>query len=190
MSDNDTPPVNDNDLPDAPGSNPPADEKDWKVEAEKWKSLARTHEKKWQTANDELTNLRNASMSEAEKALENAKTEGRKAALAEVNDKVVKAELKAAAAEAGKKLPDGFDDVLNLGKFIDPDGNPLADKIASFVSTLGDSNGNGLPKVKGIGPQHGDSKGQLTRADLAKMSPSEITKARSEGRLNNLLGIE
>lgn len=183
------PPVNDNELPDPSGNAPSGEEKDWKAEADKWKSLARTHESKWKAANDELDTLRAASMSEAEKAIEDAKKAARQEALSEVGGKLVQAELKAAAAESGVKLPEGFEDVLNLSKFLGDNGSVNTDAVTNFVNSLGGSS-SGLPKVGGIGPQHGDPKGQVTRDQLSRMSPAEIMEARSMGRLNNILGIE
>ena len=158
-------------------------------ERDKWQALSKKHEGNWKNVSDELKTVRDASMSEAEKAIELAKEEGRKAAFGELGNALVEAELKVQAAKAGRDLPDDFAEVLNLAK-LSKDGKPDADAIAKVIKTLAPSKeGSKFAQGLGIGP-HTTSKGQLSRSDLKSMSHEEINKARREGRLNTLLGIE
>jgi hypothetical protein len=93
-------------------------------------------EKAAKTAQDELDKLRTATMSETEKAIAEAKAEGRKTALSEVNGKLLRSEIRAAAAG---KLADPDDAPLLLGdldQFLDKDGDPIPKAIASAIDTL------------------------------------------------------
>jgi len=186
-----TPPVNDND----PGSNPSEGGKpeqgtlEWyKAEAEKWTALSRKHEDAEKKLRKEVNDLRTASMSDAEKAIEKAKQDGASETLRKVTDRLVKAELKAHAAEKGATLPDL--DALNLAKFATEDGDPDEEAIAKFVDSLGTSK-NRFPSGKdlGIGRQGGDSRPkQWTRADLQGKTHAEIVEAREKGHLDTILG--
>lgn len=94
----------------------------------------RDAEKARKATEKELAELRQASMSEAEKAIEQAKAEARREALADAGNRLVKAELRAAAA--GKL---GDEQVaalleLDLSRFITDDGEPDSDAIAKFVA--------------------------------------------------------
>lgn len=184
-NDNTNPPVSDE------NTNPPAggggDDKDWKTEAEKWKTLSRKHEDAEKALKDKLTKLEQASMSEAEKAIEKAKQEGASETLKKVAERLVKSELKAIAAEKGVTLPDL--DALNLSKFATDDGEPDEAAIEKFVSSLGGS-ANRFPDGKdlGIGRQGGAGVKQWTRADLDGKTHAQIVEAREKGHLDTLLG--
>lgn len=183
------PPANDND----PGTNPPADngpEQDinyWQKEAEKWKGLSRKHEDKWKTLDKEVSTLKEASMSDAEKALENARKEGATEATKKASDRLVKLALKATAAEKGAALPDL--DALNLSRFMSEDGDVDEKAVEKFVDSLGSGsrfpNGGDL----GIGRQGGTGVRQWTRADLHGKPHAEVVAAREAGHLDKLLGI-
>lgn len=156
------------------------------ADVDKWKALSRTNEKRWNDASSELDTLRQSQMSDAEKAIEAAKAEGRTSALAEVGTRLVEAELRAQAASAGAELPSA--DFLNLNRFLSSDGSVDTDAVNTFVSSL--PKPAGAPAFRqdlGLGRQGGDAAGQLTRDDLSRMTPSEINKARKDGRLDSLL---
>src|SRR5690625_3046704 len=117
-------------------------------------------------------------------------------ALAQANERILKAEFRAAAAG---KLSDPSD-VL---RFIDTsdfevgdDGSVDAGAISAAVEGLLESKpylaaqGGTGPVFESPGTRRDPGKGQLTQADLQRMSPDEINAARAEGRLNDLLGIE
>lgn len=113
---------------------------DWKAEAEKHKALARKHEDRAKAnaaAARELEQVKAASMSDIEKAVAQAKAEGRSEGLASAATKVVAAEFKAAAAgrleaDALATLIDG----LNLVAFMDEAGDVDTAKVQSFVDGI------------------------------------------------------
>lgn len=114
--------------------------KDWKAEAEKWQGLARKHEDRAKTnasAAKELEQLRQSSMSDQEKAVAQAKAEGRTEAQKEAAAKVAEAELRAAAAgrlndQQLASLLEGVD----VAKFIDDVGDVDRDKVTKFVDGI------------------------------------------------------
>lgn len=196
MAENDgtTPPADDKGT--NPGTGGDTDTTDWKVEAEKWKALSRKHENEEKALKVKLAEKDQASMSEAEKAIAAAKEEGAKSVLSKVNERLAKAELKAAAAEAGVSLPDVK--ALKLDVFVNEDGEPNDEAIAEFIKSLKPVKGKKSefadPKDLGIGPQHGDKNAgkvkQYTREDLKNMTHKERVEARAAGHLNDLLSIE
>lgn len=176
-----------NPKPTDPPVNPPVDVDALTKDRDKWQALSRKHEKDYLATNAELEKIRIASMSDAEKAIADAKVEGRQSALSEVGDRLTVAALEVQAAKAGVTLPENFTEVLNLSK-LSKDGQPDTDAIARVISSF--SGGSKFPRVGGIGPQHGQPSDQLKESDLKNMTYQEINKARKDGRLNNLLGIE
>lgn len=174
--------------PDA-GNGNDGDVKDWKKEAEKWKFFAQKHEAAWKKASRELDELRKAQMSDAERAIAEAEERGRRAALESFARERAQLKLQATAGKAGVSLPGGLMEVLDVGRFIS-DGFEVDDSaIQEFVSQL--SQFKPQPKFSqqvGLGPQGSNGvPGQLTRADLRRMTPREIAQARKEGRLDALL---
>jgi hypothetical protein len=118
------------------------DVKDWKAEAEKWSGLARKHEERAKSnalAAKELEKVRAAAMSEQEKAVAAAKAEGLTEAQRTAAPRLVRAELRAAAAEAGlgKEALDGFLEYADLNRFVDDSGEPDGKAIAAAVKRLG-----------------------------------------------------
>jgi hypothetical protein len=155
------------------------------AEVDKWKSLSRTNEQRWKDASAERDSLKQAGMSDAEKALDAARAEGRNAALSEVGTRLAEAELRALAASAGVELPPA--DYLNMNRFVS-DGQVNADALTEFVSSL--PKRDAPPAFRqdiGLGRQGSPGANQLSRADLSQMTPAEINKARQEGRLDALL---
>lgn len=92
-------------------------------------------------AEKELADLRKQSMSENERAIAEAKS----AAIADANKaaapRLIRAELRAAAAEAGvpKEALDGFLEYADLSRFTGDDGEPDSKQIAAAVKRLGGS---------------------------------------------------
>lgn len=156
------------------------------ADVDRWKALSRQNEKNYNDARTELSQLKEASMSDAEKALEQAKQEARNSAYAEVGSRLVESELRTAAVTAGVQLP-SFE-FLNTSQFVDSNGLPNADRIKSFVESLPKpATGPEFSQDLGLGRQGSAAAGQLSRADLANMTPAEIVKARSEGRLDAVM---
>jgi hypothetical protein len=105
------------------------------LEAER--KARREAEKAHKALKAELDEIRSSAMTEQEKAVAQAKAEGRSEGLAAAATKVVAAEFKAAAAgrldtDALAILLDG----LNLVAFMDEDGNVDTDKVQSFVDGI------------------------------------------------------
>lgn len=112
----------------------------WQAEAEKHKSLSRKHEERAKAnanAAKELEQFRQQTMTETEKAIEQARNEGRQLALTEVGAKVAAAEFRAAAA--GRLDPEQVDTLLenlNVGRFIGEDGEVDREAVARFVDGI------------------------------------------------------
>ncbi|MEU6704731.1 hypothetical protein [Streptomyces wuyuanensis] len=158
------------------------------ADVEKWKALSRQNEKNWNDARSELAEIQKASMTDAEKAIEQARTEARNAALSEVGTRLVDAELRVQAATAGVTLPSS--EYLNLSRFVGADGSPDTEQIKAFVSGLPQP--NKAPEFAqgiGLGRQSdpGSQAGQIGRDELSRMSPQEITAARKAGKLDALM---
>jgi hypothetical protein len=159
-------------------------------DAAKWKALSRKHEAEAKKAKAELDKIRAANQTEAEKALEAARQEGRQAATVDVAQRLAAAEIKAALTGI---VPDPASIVedLNLAKYVDDSGEVNSEAVAELrkrfegLSKGARRPGGGNPLGQG---QKGEParQGQLTQADLSKMSPQEIVKARREGRLADL----
>jgi hypothetical protein len=125
-------------------------------------------------------------------------------ALARVNERLVKAEVRAAAAG---KLADPADAhrFLDLSQFeVDDDGNVDADEVAEAIDELLQSKpylaaqgGSTKPRFQGTadsGARKGNVRpSQLTEADVKRLRAAgknaEIVKAQSEGRLDDYLGL-
>ncbi|MGI5196940.1 hypothetical protein ACQEVY_25435 [Streptomyces sp. CA-288835] len=159
------------------------------ADVERWKALSRQNEKNYNEARTELSSLKEAQMTDAEKAIEAARTEARNAALSEVGSRLVDAELRVQAATAGVTLPPA--EYLNTTAFVGADGAVNTDAIKAFVSSLPKpSNSPEFAQGIGLGRQ-GDSgsyaAGQIGRDALSRMSPQEIAAARKAGKLDALM---
>ena len=123
------------------------------------------------------------------------------AALAKANEKIVRAEIKAAAAG---KLADPSDALryLDLTKFdVDADGgvdeSAVNEAIAELIEQkpyLAAQGGRMVTGSANGGARKESGPGQLTKADVDRMYANrqydEIERARQEGRLNQILGIQ
>lgn len=83
----------------------------------------------------ELEKLRQASMSEAEKAIAEAEAKGRTAATAEFGKRLAKAAIETAAAKRNPDYNPAGLDFLDLSKFIGEDGEPDAKAISAYVES-------------------------------------------------------
>ncbi len=125
-------------------------------------------------------------------------------AMARVNERLVKAEVRVAAAG---RLADPADAArfLDLSQFeVDDDGNVDADEVADAIDDLiktkpylAAQGGSTKPRFQGTadsGARKGNARPtQLTEADVKRLSAAgnhaEIVKAQSEGRLDDYLGL-
>lgn len=135
---------------------------------------------------------------EKEFAAEQERRKVEDAALAKANDRIRKAEVRAAAAG---KLNDPADALryLDLEQFeVGDDGEvdsaaitaAIEDLIKSkpYLAAQGGTTGTVFESPGAH--RNGASAGQLTQADLKNMTPAQIDAARREGRLNKLMGIK
>ncbi len=135
---------------------------------------------------------------EAEHAAEQQQRTVEAAALAKANDRIRKAEVRAAAAGV---LTDPADALryLDLEQFeVGDDGEVDAAAIKAAVEDLvkskpylaAQSGGPGTVFESPGAHRKGAPAGQLTQADLKSMTSDQIVAAKAEGRLNDLLGIK
>jgi len=114
---------------------------------------------------------------------------------AAANARIVKAEIKTAAAgkmanpELALKLIDPSQ--FEVGEDGSVDADEMSDAITGLLTQYPNLAVQGGPRFEGTG-DGGARKAnagptQLTRADLASMSPEQIVTAKAEGRLSNLL---
>jgi hypothetical protein len=127
---------------------PAEDKTDWQAEARKWEQRAKEN----RDAARELEKQRQASMTEAERAVAEAETRGRTAAASQFGQRLVRSEFTAAAARVNAE----FDvttvlDDLNLTKFVGEDGEPDSKAIQKAAERLIPA-GNRAPSFDG-GPR-------------------------------------
>lgn len=155
-----------------------------------WKQMARKHEREAKKARTEIEELRKASMTDNERAIAEAKAEGRAEAMRETAGMTATAQFRAAVAEAGLSLGDAVD-LIDTGKFIGDDGRIDSDGITAAVAKL--SAIAPKPQTKPQAPVGAmgtpSAPGQLTRDDLKSMPPEAIVAAKAAGQLNDLLGV-
>jgi hypothetical protein len=111
---------------------------DHAAEVEKWKALARKHEdraKANSSAAKELEQLRQASMSDLEKAVAIARQEARTEALRESGTRLVDASVRLAAAGRGVDV-DALLDGLDRNRFLTDEGEPNEKAILQWVDRL------------------------------------------------------
>jgi hypothetical protein len=121
---------------------PEQDTTDWKAEARKWQTRA----KQWSTENKEYQKAKEASMSDAEKAIAEAETRGRTAAVTEYGSRLVRTEFDASAARRNPDFKTA--DVLeyvDLSRMVGEDGEPDKKAIADAVKRL-------IPEPQGSAP--------------------------------------
>ena len=150
-------------------------------------------------ARDELEAFKaKAAGKEAEYAAEQEKRKVEDAALAKANERILKAEIRAVAAG---KLADPADALryLNLSDFtVGDDGEVDTASLAAAIGDLVKSKPylaaqGGTPGTVFESPaahRTATKPGQLTQADLKGMTPEQINTARTEGRLNDILGFK
>lgn len=123
-------------------------------EVTKWRDLARKHEERAKAnaaAVKELDELKKQSMTDIEKAVATARTEGETNATRKASAKVAAAEIRAAAAG---RLDDSkiaaLLEGIDLGKFVDDDGEVDTAKVTKFVDGIAPTD-DGTPTVPDLG---------------------------------------
>lgn len=116
-------------------------------------------------------------------------------ALSKANERILKSEIKAAAAG---KLADPTDALalLDLSQFEvndsgEVDASEIADAIEDLISRKPHLAAKAVRRFQGTADggaaRKASGPSQLTREDLKNMTPDQIVKAKAEGRLQNLL---
>ena len=114
------------------------DGKDWKAEAEKWQGLARKHEQRAKdnaTAAKERDELRKQSMSDQERAVEEASAKARTEERVRLAGRLARQGFLAAAAGRIPHAASVADD-LNLARFVGEDGEIDESGLAELVDRL------------------------------------------------------
>lgn len=108
------------------------------AELDKWKAQARKHEERAKAnaeAAKELEKVRQAAMSDTEKAVEIARQQARQEAIAEFGGELVAEAVRAAVAGRGVD-PEALLEGLDPARFLTEDGRPDRDAIASWVDRI------------------------------------------------------
>lgn len=159
-------------------------------------------EKQLKNAQTELATLREAQMTEQEKAVADARREGETDATTRLQRQLFAAEAKVAAAGkvADPSLlsdPDVALKLLGFNEIPVTDGAIDAEAISEAIDGLVQVRPYLAPAPAGAtrptgnpdnGARGNNGPPQLARDDLRTMTPEEITKARADGRLSQLLG--
>lgn len=163
---------------------------DLPAEVEKWKSLSRKNEQQAKTnaqAARELEELKRSQLSDTEKLIESTKDETRKAMRIEFAQKLVDSELKAALN--GKSLDGKALFEFNKSSFVDSNGDVDSASITEWVEAHSITHAQNSPDLgQGLRGKKSGSTLIRSREELKSMSPAEILAARSDGRLDALLG--
>lgn len=129
--------------PEAEAEKPSADEPDWKAEAEKFKALSRKHEQRAKqnaSAAKELDELKVAQLTEQEKAVKEARDEGLTEGLKTGNERLIRAEVIAAASGKAADPADVYAILAATGALagleVGPDGKVDAAAITTAVDDL------------------------------------------------------
>lgn len=125
---------------------PVKDETDWKAEARKWEDRAKANN----AAAKDAERQRLAAMNESDRALSEAESKGRTAAVQEYGKRLARSEFDSAAA---RRNPDvdtrGVLEFVDLTRFVGDDGEPDAKAIKAAVERLVPAPVSGPPQFDG-----------------------------------------
>jgi len=158
---------------------------DLEKELAKWKEQARKQERRAKdnaAAAKELDEIKKSQLSEQERLV----AETRQSTMQELAGKLVDAEFK--AATKGRYVSPDAALAFDRNEFISPDGDIDTDALQAWVES--NTVTTGQPKVDlGQGERGDTAKLSVIRSrdELSDMSPAEILKARTDGRLDYLL---
>lgn len=159
------------------------------------RARAKEADKRAKAAEAELEKFRKSQMSDQEKAVAQARDEGKAEATSAAAQRLAGAEIKAALAGVVpvEKIAEIIDDT-KLEKYIGEDGEPDVAKIAALrdryaALTAGATPGTPPPPPgvpKGARSGNGEVK-QLSKSDLVGMSAEQIVAARKAGQLTEYM---
>lgn len=129
-------------------------EPDYKAEAEKWQSLARKHEQRAKDNAEKAKGydeLKKSSMTEQEKAVEQAKADARAELLRETAPRLVSAEFRAVAAGrlTSEQVAELIED-LDMTKYLTESGEVDTERVTKKVDALAPK-GDGKPVFPDLG---------------------------------------
>lgn len=160
------------------------------AEVDKWKSLSRKNEQQAKAnmaAAKELDEIKKSQLTDTEKLIEQTKEETALSVRREFAGKLVDAELKTQLS--GRVLDAGALLSFDKSSFILDDGNIDSEAIQSWVDAHSNTTGTPAPDLGQGSRGNNPSKAQIrSREELSNMSPAEILQARTEGRLDTLMG--
>lgn len=152
---------------------------------------------KWRTERDKRKALEDQlAAAAADDEAATARREAEQAALAKANQRIIRAEVKAAAKGVLADPADAYK-FLDLDQFeVDENGDLDSEEVTEAINELIKSKpylaAATAKRFQGTGDGGAARKAgrpkQLTRADLKSMSPEAIDKAREDGRLDDLMG--
>lgn len=142
------------------------------ADRDKWQAMSKKNEDNYKAASKERDALKSSQMTDAEKALEAARAEGRTSVLSEVGNDLVNAEMAIQAVAAGVTLPDT--QYLNMSGFLGDDGRPNKDAVKSFVESLPKAQTQFAP-LQGAGKQTGGA------PKMDSMDPTELADFIADG---------
>ncbi|MFF9639396.1 hypothetical protein ACF1D2_33055 [Streptomyces bacillaris] len=152
---------------------------------------------KWRTERDKRKALEDQlAAAAADDEAATARREAEQAALAKANQRIIRAEVKAAAKGVLADPADAYK-FLDLDQFeVDENGDLDSEEVTEAISDLIKSKpylaAATAKRFQGTGDGGAARKAgrpkQLTRADLKSMTPEAIDKAREDGRLDDLMG--
>lgn len=184
----------------AQGGEPQQEETNWQEKFEAQRKVNRDLEKKLKgeagTLKEQNEELRaKLEGREAEFEQEKAQREADAAAIEKANQRILQAEIRA-AAKGELADPDDALLYLDLSSFeVGDDGAVDTEAVTVAINDLTEKKpylaAQGGKRFQGGadgGAREGATAAQLSKADLAGMTPEEINTARTEGRLNSLLG--
>lgn len=130
----------------------------------------------------------------AEAALDQARREAASEATEKANARIVRAEIRAAAAQRVKNPALAVKLIDSSAIEVDDDGEVDGDALNSAIDALLTDYPELAASAPGFGSADQGAKGraaapsQLTKSDLDTMTPQQINDARRAGRLDKLLG--
>lgn len=159
----------------APEKPTETDGKDWKAEAEKWKSLSRKNEdtaKANAAAAKRLEEIEAANASELDKAVAKARDEGRAEVQSAANARLISAEARALAAEVKFRNPTLAVKAIDLsGVSVSDDGTVDVAAIRTALGDLAKADPYLVDDGKTPRPKPDDAQGRPPAAPVANVTP-------------------
>jgi hypothetical protein len=196
------PPMTPAPTPSAPPAAPEATDPDPDAGAKKALDAERKARRDAESAakrlESEIAELRKSQMTDQEKALDDARTEARTEVETRLRERLLSAEVRARVA--GRSIDPDLVATLVDRKSLKWDGDDvdvesLERQISKILEAkpylaLSDQPGTPAPPRVPTGPRGNKQAGTITRSDLHRMTPEDITAAFKRGELSHLMAPE